>query len=54
MAKTILVVDDKANVRRLVREYLMEEGFRVIAAGNGSQACPWRARPSRTSFCSIS
>jgi len=38
MAKTILVVDDKASVRRLVREYLTEEGFRVITAGNGSQA----------------
>ena len=38
MAKTILVVDDKAGVRRLVREVLTEEGFRVITADNGSQA----------------
>jgi two-component system alkaline phosphatase synthesis response regulator PhoP len=38
MAKTILVVDDKANVRTLVREYLTEEGFRVVAAENGQNA----------------
>ena len=35
MAKTILVVDDKASVRTLVRDYLTEEGFRVVAAENG-------------------
>ncbi len=33
--KTILVVDDKANVRTLVREYLAEQGFRVVTAENG-------------------
>jgi len=38
MAKTILVVDDKANVRTLVREYLTEQGFRVITAENGQNA----------------
>jgi DNA-binding response OmpR family regulator len=38
MAKTILVVDDKANVRKLLREYFSEEGFRVVAAENGRQA----------------
>ena len=38
MSKTILVVDDKASVRRLVREYLAEEGFRVVTAENGSHA----------------
>jgi len=36
--KTILVVDDKANVRRLLHEYLTEEGFRVAAAQNGREA----------------
>lgn len=35
MAKTILVVDDKSNVRTLLREYLTEEGFRVVTAENG-------------------
>ncbi len=35
MPKTILIVDDKASVRTLLREYLTEEGFRVVAAENG-------------------
>lgn len=38
MNKTILVVDDKANVRTLLREYLSEEGFRVATAENGQAA----------------
>jgi len=31
-------VDDKAGVRRLVREYLTEQGFRVVTADNGRNA----------------
>jgi DNA-binding response OmpR family regulator len=38
VAKTILVVDDKASVRTLVRDYLTEEGFRVATAANGHDA----------------
>ena len=38
MPKTILVVDDQANVRTLVREYLSEQGFRVVTAVNGREA----------------
>ncbi len=38
MSKTILVVDDKANVRTLLREYLTEDGFRVVSAENGQVA----------------
>ena len=38
MAKTILVADDKAGVRQLVREYLEVEGFRVVLASNGREA----------------
>ncbi len=38
MTRTILVVDDKANVRTLVREYLAEQGFRVLVADNGQNA----------------
>jgi DNA-binding response OmpR family regulator len=38
MPKKILVVDDKANVRTLVREYLMEQGFHVVTAENGQNA----------------
>ncbi len=36
--KTILVADDKANVRNLVRDYLEAEGFRVVVAANGREA----------------
>lgn len=38
MTKTILVVDDSANLRTLVKEYLTEEGFRVVTAENGQAA----------------
>ncbi len=38
MTKTILVVDDKANMRAMVRDYLTEDNFRVIVAENGQQA----------------
>jgi len=38
MAKTILVVDDKPAVRSLVRDYLVEEGFRVVTAEDGIKA----------------
>jgi DNA-binding response OmpR family regulator len=38
MTKTILVADDKANIRNLVRDYLESEGFRVVLVSNGSEA----------------
>ncbi|MDX1665337.1 MAG: response regulator transcription factor [Candidatus Promineifilaceae bacterium] len=38
MAATILVVDDKANVRTLLRDYLQEQGFAVATAENGRVA----------------
>jgi DNA-binding response OmpR family regulator len=38
MTKTILVTDDKASIRNLVREYLEAEGFRVVTASNGREA----------------
>jgi DNA-binding response OmpR family regulator len=33
--KTLLVVDDKANVRTLISEYFTESDFRVVTASNG-------------------
>jgi len=36
--KTILVVDDKANVRQLLQDYLTEQGFKVTTATNGREA----------------
>jgi DNA-binding response OmpR family regulator len=38
MSKTILVADDKANIRNLVREYLEAEGFRIAIAADGREA----------------
>lgn len=36
--KTILVVDDKKNIRVMVREYLTQERFRVLTAEDGQEA----------------
>jgi DNA-binding response OmpR family regulator len=36
--KTILIADDNANVRALVKDYLIEKGFRVVTAENGREA----------------
>ncbi len=38
MSKTILVVDDKASLRTMVKAYLTEQGFRVVAAADGQEA----------------
>jgi DNA-binding response OmpR family regulator len=38
MPTTILIVDDKASVRKVVRDYLIEEGFRAVTAENGRDA----------------
>ncbi|HMR64225.1 MAG TPA: response regulator, partial [Anaerolineae bacterium] len=38
MTKTILVVDDKKNLRLMVQQYLTQEGFRVVLAENGREA----------------
>jgi two-component system alkaline phosphatase synthesis response regulator PhoP len=38
MPKTILVVDDKASVRVMIKDYLQEKGFQVVTAENGQQA----------------
>jgi DNA-binding response OmpR family regulator len=35
--KTVLVVDDQANVRLLIRDYLTQEGFHVVEAEQGRQ-----------------
>jgi len=38
MAKKILVVDDKKELRTLLKEYLTQEGFEIDTAGNGQEA----------------
>ena len=34
----ILVVDDEARMRKLVRDFLEREGFQVLEAGDGAEA----------------
>ncbi|MFN8452388.1 MAG: response regulator transcription factor [Anaerolineae bacterium] len=36
--KTILIVDDKMSVQRMVADYLAENGFRTVLASNGREA----------------
>ncbi len=36
--KTILIVDDKTSVQRLLADYLTENGFRTVVANNGREA----------------
>jgi DNA-binding response OmpR family regulator len=38
MSNTVMVVDDQSSVRRLLQEYLTEQGFRVVTAGDGQTA----------------
>ncbi|MBC8162638.1 MAG: response regulator transcription factor [Roseiflexaceae bacterium] len=38
MAKTILVIDDTASLRKLVQSYLAQEGFAVVTAADGREA----------------
>ncbi|HWQ12559.1 MAG TPA: response regulator transcription factor [Roseiflexaceae bacterium] len=38
MPQTILVVDDEAKLRDMLRLYLEQEGFRVVEAGHGREA----------------
>jgi two-component system phosphate regulon response regulator PhoB len=38
MAKTILVVDDDAAIRRMLKVNLEQEGFRIVTANNGREA----------------
>lgn len=38
MSQTILIVDDKREIRDLVSAYLTQEGFQVVSAADGQQA----------------
>ncbi|HMO57089.1 MAG TPA: response regulator transcription factor [Roseiflexaceae bacterium] len=38
MNQTILIVDDEARLRDMLRVYLAQEGYRVVEAGNGREA----------------
>jgi len=38
MSRKILVVDDKKELRTLLKQYLSQEGFKVVLAGDGREA----------------
>ncbi|KPV52247.1 transcriptional regulator [Kouleothrix aurantiaca] len=38
MSQTIMIVDDEAKLRDLIRVYLEQEGYRVVEAGHGREA----------------
>lgn len=38
VTQTILVVDDDRELRNLVKSYLIQEGFRIVTAGDGREA----------------
>ncbi|MBN1587001.1 MAG: response regulator [Candidatus Omnitrophica bacterium] len=38
MSHKILVVDDEPDIREIIREFLEEEGYEVLEAGNGDEA----------------
>ncbi|MBB6732361.1 response regulator transcription factor [Cohnella zeiphila] len=38
MPKTILIVEDQQVLREIMKEYLTDEGYRVLEAGDGSRA----------------
>ena len=38
MTKKILAVDDKPELRTLIKSYLIQEGFEVVTAGDGQEA----------------
>lgn len=46
MSKTILVVDDKREIRTMLEQYLSQEGFRVAQASDGQEAL-FAARETR-------
>ncbi|MEA4812350.1 MAG: response regulator transcription factor [Anaerolineaceae bacterium] len=37
MSETILVIDDQANVRTLLKDYLSSQGYRIVQAQDGQQ-----------------
>ena len=38
MDKTILIVDDESRMRKLIRDFLVKEGYSILEAGDGEEA----------------
>ncbi len=51
MTKTILVVDDKSELRKLLKSYLTQEGYRVVEAPNGQEALFVARRVRSRTWC---
>ena len=49
----ILVAEDDADIRQLVRDVLEHAGFEVLIAGDGPWRCDWLRRDDQTCCCSI-
>ncbi|MES2261807.1 MAG: response regulator [Pseudomonadota bacterium] len=48
-AKTILIVDDDADIRAVLSEFLESEGYTIATAANGSDALAYLHQHPRTS-----
>ena len=35
---TVLVVDDEARMRKLIKDFLMQKGYGILEAGDGEEA----------------
>jgi two-component system, chemotaxis family, chemotaxis protein CheY len=44
--KTILVVDDDTDIAEALTEFLVGEGYRAVAVGNGKDALAWLEKES--------
>ena len=53
MPKKILIVEDEANIRELLRLYLEREGYTVLEAETALRASRNGSRTSRICCCSM-
>lgn len=49
-AKTVLIVDDDADIRAVLSEFLQDEGYATATADNGREALAYLQRHPRTSI----
>jgi two-component system phosphate regulon response regulator PhoB len=46
--KRVLIVEDQADIRKLIRMTLEFEDYEIHEASDGASACAWRATSSPT------
>ena len=49
----ILIADDEAKIRRIIRDFLTAKGFETVEAEDGAQALRVFAENSDIALCSI-